>query len=1036
MNILLKSYAVYCLLFFALSVHLYAQNASSYFQQETHYKINVTLDDRHHFLRGNISIQYINHSPDSLRFIYFHLWPNGFKDNNTAFAKQQLENGHTQFAYASDSFLGFIDSMNFLVDEVPARLEIDSVNIDVAKLFLSKSLAPGKSINITTPFRVKIPFTFSRLGHVGQQYQISQWYPKPAVYDRYGWHPMPNLDQGEFYSEFGSFDVRITLPKNYVVGATGILQTKSEQDWLQLKASHYQEEIDQANQPILNKKEKKKPLHLFPSSSNETKTIEYFAEDIHDFAWFADKRYLVATSSVKLPQSNRVVETMVLSLPENNSVWKNAAMFTDSSIYYFSKWIGDYPYPQMTVVEGALAAGDGMEYPMVTVITESTSPKLLDEVIAHEVGHNWFYGALGFNEREHPWMDEGITSYYENRYMKVRYPNSTLLPSELNLFSNLFDLHYPTNYQNYLFYLYSAAPRKDQSLNLPSTEYTELNYGAMLYYKTPIVFDYLESVIGTPKLDSIMSRFYSDWKFKHPYPGDLTQSIAQSSNKNFDWFNSQLLTTTDYADYKLVKEKSGYKVGSMDYAKLEVKNKQKVTGPFSIAAFKDGKKIAEQYYEGFSGKNVVQFPDGDFDYFSVDPEFNIPELNRNNNYLRRNGILKKTEKLRFQWLASIDNPNRTQIFFTPATGVNYYDGIMPGIAFYNSVFFPKKINVLLLPQYGIRSNNFVGLGSVAVPFYLKEGFIHTVTFTSAARSYTFDRTTIGTGDQLFDLRYMRFTQWLTLDLRKKYPRSTVNQKIIYRNIFLRQQEIRSVNDGSELPYENGMFNSIEYAYNDKRVINPLQFSFTTELGHPSDDTYVKVFGEGNFEVTYPRKKTGLGVRVFGGVFLKSPVINTYKFRLTATTGLDDYLFDDVFLGRSEETDVLAQQVSIADDGGFKMRTNGVSPRIGESSKWILSVSVKAPVFFFTPVFVFADGGFAPSDESSSFAEYDLFQYDAGIGITLVPRVVNIYFPIFYSRDIKDNLLDTDFYDHWYQRITFTFNIDRMNPFEIVRNIAL
>jgi hypothetical protein len=237
-------------------------------------------------------------------------------------------------------------------------------------------------------------------------------------------------------------------------------------------------------------------------------------------------------------------------------------------------------------------------------------------------------------------------------------------------------------------------------------------------------------------------------------------------------------------------------------------------------------------------------------------------------------------------------------------------------------------------------------------------------------------------------------------------------------------------------YEKQMFNIVSYEYDDRRVINPFNFTATTEFGNTEFDDFVKVFAEGNFTVTYPRKKTGLGIRVFGGVALNEPTSSVYKFRLSATTGMDDYRFDDVFFGRSEEQGLLAHQVTIGDDGGFKMKTNGVFPRIGETPNWILSVNLKIPMPFFTPVFAFADAGITSIDESSTLIIYDAFQYDAGVGFTLVPKIVDVYLPLFFSGDIRNNLLTTDFYEHWYQRITFTFNIDRLNPFAVIRNFEL
>ncbi len=166
---------------------------------------------------------YKNNSPDTLRFIWFHLWPNAYKNTETAFAKQRERFLNTSFIFSEEKKRGYIDSLNFTIDGIKAEWDYHKDWIDVAKVQLPKSLPPGDNITIETPFFVKLPKVFSRLGHTGKHYEITQWYPKPAVYDHKGWHPMPYLDMGEFYSEFGSFDVKITLPEKYRIMATGDL---------------------------------------------------------------------------------------------------------------------------------------------------------------------------------------------------------------------------------------------------------------------------------------------------------------------------------------------------------------------------------------------------------------------------------------------------------------------------------------------------------------------------------------------------------------------------------------------------------------------------------------------------------------------------------------------------------------------------------------------------------------------------------------------------------------------------------------------
>lgn len=137
----------------------------------------------------------------------------------------------TKFEEAKPEQMGGISALNFTVDQQSAKLEFVKNNPDMAWLILPQALKPGQSIEIKTPFKVKIPNSFSRLGQANQTYQITQWYPKPAVYDHKGWHLMPYLDQGEFYSEFGNFSVEINLPSEYVVGATGVLQNLEEKSF-------------------------------------------------------------------------------------------------------------------------------------------------------------------------------------------------------------------------------------------------------------------------------------------------------------------------------------------------------------------------------------------------------------------------------------------------------------------------------------------------------------------------------------------------------------------------------------------------------------------------------------------------------------------------------------------------------------------------------------------------------------------------------------------------------------------------------------
>lgn len=500
------------ILFILLVVtYLHGNSQKNYWQQQVNYTIDVTLNDVENTLNGNIQIQYSNHSPDTLSFIWFHVWPNAYKNDKTALTDQFLTNGNTAFYFAEENKRGYINQLNFKVNNSNAITEDHPTHQDIIKLLLPKPIAPGETINITTPFRVKLPYNFSRGGHVNQSYQITQWYPKPAVYDATGWHEMPYLDQGEFYSEFGNYDIKITTPKNYVIAATGELQNTDEKNWLKEKVATTNAFITPKNTEAFEK------IMQFPASSNEYKTLQFVQNNVHDFAWFADKRFLVMHDTIQL-KSGKNVDAFCYVLPNNFYYWSNSLQYTKNAIRSKSEWIGEYPFNVVHVVDNAANTNGGMEYPTITLLTAAKSKKILEDVINHEVGHNWFYGILASNERDFPWLDEGFNTYYDNRY-NATFSNST---TENNFSSKKI----PDDF-NELILASLYALKRDQPINTAAEKMNNVNYNFVTYGKTAKWLALLEQKLGKANFDILMQTYYSQWKFKHPSPADF-KHIADS----------------------------------------------------------------------------------------------------------------------------------------------------------------------------------------------------------------------------------------------------------------------------------------------------------------------------------------------------------------------------------------------------------------------------------------------------------------------------------------------------------------------------
>ncbi|MBC8046750.1 MAG: M1 family metallopeptidase, partial [Fimbriimonadaceae bacterium] len=862
--------------------------AQSYWQQHVDYVINVSLNDIKHEINGDITIEYKNNSPEPLNFIYFHLWANAYKNNSTAFAKQEIENKKTEFQFAKNDERGYIDNLNFNVNGSAVKLEYDAKHIDIAKIILNTPLKSGEILTITTPFHVKIPSSkFSRLGHSDQSYQITQWYPKPAVYDAKGWHAMPYLNQGEFYSEFGNYIVNITLPSNYVVAASGDLQTQNEIDFLNEKA-------DETKRMSTDSKDLS-----FPASSSELKTIQYKLNNAHDFAWFADKRFHVLSGEVTLPYSQKKIKTYSYFTNLEANLWMKSIDYINKAVLNYSDWVGEYQWNVAQALEGSLSAGAGMEYPTITIIGESGTGQLLDEVITHEVGHNWFYGMLGFNERDFPWMDEGINSYYEHRYMEKYYPGETLnavlggfpLPEKI---SDEYSLSKATMVVNGAL----EKTNQSQSIALHSMEYTSFNYAIVVYMKTAYYMKYLADFLGQNTFDRVMGVFFNEWKMQHPYPEDMQKVFETETGEDLNWFFNGMLKEERSLDYKV----GDIQVGKTSIV-VRVTNNTNLVAPFPISQMNGDSIVKTDWQRGFTGTQTIYLNknrDTEVTHVKIDAAGILPECEKENNTIKAKGLFKNIEPLQIKFLTSIlDNPDKTNIFYSPVFGWNANDGFMLGLGIYNSIFAMPKFEYVFAPMYAFDSENISGQGSVGFNFYPENGFASRWRIASSFMNYTYYEKSVTDSAQVTGSEYFDFTKIenkIQVDLRKKSLRTSPQQTITFRNILINEEDagvLSEINLFGDETFE--MVNELKYDLVKKRILFPYSINGTLQLG----DGYTRVTAEGNIRVNYPKSKNGIDIRLFAGKFFgESTGYYRNTFTMQGADGYEDFLYDEIFFGRN------------------------------------------------------------------------------------------------------------------------------------------
>ena len=995
---------------------------STYFQQQVNYSIDVKLDDENHFLHGNISIEYTNNSSSDLSFIYFHLWPNAYKNVNTAFAKQKLEDGSTRFFYADEDKRGYMDSLDFQIDGQRLVWQEDLEHADIAIVNLPKALKPGETTTIVTPFRVKIPSSFSRLGHVGQSYQMTQWYPKPAVYDATGWHPMPYLDMGEFYSEFGSFDVKITLPQNYVVGATGVLQTESELKYLEEKVA--------ATNAIINDDDQLLKKQDFPPSVDEWKTIRYTADNIHDFAWFADKRFYVQKEVATL-KSGKKVDAWAMFTYKEAKLWREGANYVKRAVEYYSERVGEYPYPHATAIQSALSAGAGMEYPMITVIGLSGDAKSLDQVITHEVGHNWFYGILGSNERDYPWMDEGLNSFYEDAYM-TKYYGENMTLSSLGLNDGL--LRLIGAYDNpladdlgYLAYLYQKRRGAHVPVSTHSAEMTQINYGINAYIYTAYLLRYLEAYLGQEVYDKGMQAYYEKFEFKHPQPADLAAVYQEVSGKDLTWFFGDLMTTNKRLDYAIANLKSndGKNI-------LTLTNKGQINAPVVVHGLKDGAVVFEKWVEGFGGSKEVEVAAAE--QYIIDFYYKMPEYNKNNNNFKTTGLLKKCEPFKLKLLSGIENPEKASLNFTPAfVSYNDYDGLMVGIALHNAGFPAKNFEFGLVPMYGFRTQQFTGLGNMSYSLYPQKGNIRSVKIGVDARSYHFRE--VPDDEDVIPLRFQKYTPSVEF-LIKPNPRNKTTHVLKVEDIILLQEAGTYNNMGQFQGKVNTTRNIPRLTYNltNKRTIDP--YSIKAQLvgeGYQdpfgNQESYSRLTVEAKYKLHFKKNKKAFDIRFFTGKFLTNTNKDFGAFPLTlATHSRTDFYYDSYYFGRNRQEGLWSQQVQLGDGGDFKTPFVQTSGGGGMSNDFIFSVNLKTDLPMDLPLNLplkpYLDFGFFNETAPAATNSTGVF-INGGVMLDIGDGLLGVYVPFLAN----DALELTPFYTDrsFAERITFSIDLTKLNP---------
>lgn len=547
---------------------------AAYWQQDVHYAIKANIDDKTGIIDGNETLTYFNNSPDTLRFVYFHLYQNAFVKGSYLESLNRANGFYQRFGPFEAAGKG-TEIESLITSHHPGNTAIAFIDNSIMKVNLTTPLAPGQSATFTIKFKTYFDSgdqrrrmkKFRSGGSNYVHFDGVHWYPRMCVYDaKFGWETAQHLSK-EFYGDYGAYDVELTFPNHYIVEATGVLQNRSE-----VLPDDLRKKLD-----ISNFKDKPigSPVTDIITPNGTTKTWKYHADNVHDFAWTADPTYRLAEKTWN------GVQCVAIAQETNAAGWQDIAEFTAKVIEVYSRDFGMYAYPKMVVAD----AQDGMEYPMLT-LNGGNSPGN-HFVIAHEVGHNWFFGMVGNNETYRAALDEGFTQFLTAWSLKridgvpnpadKTSPNAPIFARSAMFYKQYkkpynkrFDIDLPIDENTvYNGYLTDAINKNDAPLNTHSDDFSSaLGHGGgyrHVYYKTATMLYNLQYVLGDSLFTAAMQHYFNQWKICHPYFEDFRNSIIQFTHADLNWFFDQWMETTKRIDYK---------VGKVKKVKPEELNKQ------------------------------------------------------------------------------------------------------------------------------------------------------------------------------------------------------------------------------------------------------------------------------------------------------------------------------------------------------------------------------------------------------------------------------------------------------------------------------
>ena len=581
-----------------------------YWQQRADYTLEASLDTASNVLRGRGRIYYVNRSSDALSFVWVQLDQNLFGPGSITTILNQpplVFAGGVVFDFGGKGFTGGITVDRFNAAGRPLATKVFGTMMRVE---LARPLAPDLGITFDIAWHFPIPpYGGGRMGRVGSRfYELGQWYPRMAVYDDvHGWNTLPFLGAGEFYLEYGDFDVSLTVPAGFVVTATGALANpttiRTPQERARLARALSSGEVV----PIITRAE---AIANGTRRVPGTRTWRFTASEVRDFAWAAGPDLRWDASS----WDGILIQTFYHA---DAQPWEEANAMVRFALKHFSNALGQYPWPQISAVEGLV---EGMEYPMVIYCPSLQKREDQYWVLMHELGHQWFPMQVGSDERRYPWMDEGFNTFADYDAAEAFFKGTA----------------YGDTVRRELLAAYAATatPNSEQPMITKPDEVRQLYWTA--YQKPALMLTILrDAVLGREEFDHAFREYVRRWNRKHPQPADFFRTMANVTGRDLDWFWRNWIYTTARLDQAVDSVRA-----ADDTTLLYLSNRGQMVLPVTLELrYADGttetRTLPVDMWNLGTRFTYRMATSKRLNGVTLDPRRIYPDIDRNNNYWKK-----------------------------------------------------------------------------------------------------------------------------------------------------------------------------------------------------------------------------------------------------------------------------------------------------------------------------------------------------------------------------------------------------------------